>query len=136
MRYKLFEQACSFLLKKAELPGVARAHVPRFALGLSADFRTTPGLILFLLLSPFDCSDVVLSFRNFQAGHHWGFFSAGGGEGGHLFPTTGAGALIIFQILALVQIFQFSRTTLADEIWIDINLQSRPAPLMGRGSAL
>jgi hypothetical protein len=106
-----------------------------------------------LLLFAFYFSDVALAFggmkklavwvkrlfagnRDFEAEHHWGFFSAGGGEGGHLFPTTGAGALIIFQILALVQIFLFSRTTLADEIWIDINLQSRPAPLTGRGSAL
>jgi hypothetical protein len=47
VRHKLYAHACAFLLKKGVMPGVARAHVPRFALGLSADFRTTPGLIFF-----------------------------------------------------------------------------------------
>jgi hypothetical protein len=40
------------LLRDSEMPGVAKLTPARFALGLSADFRTTPGLILFYSLSP------------------------------------------------------------------------------------
>jgi len=40
------------------MPGVAALTPARFALGLSADFRTTPGLIFFYSCSGKDCSDV------------------------------------------------------------------------------
>jgi hypothetical protein len=55
------------LLRDSEMPGVARAHVPRFALGLSADFRTTPGLIFFYSRFAFYFSDVSRAFWRFKA---------------------------------------------------------------------
>ena len=40
------------------MPGVAALQPARFALGLSAVFRTTPGLILFYSFAGEDCSDL------------------------------------------------------------------------------
>ena len=40
------------------MPGVAALTPARFAQGLSADFRTTPGLIFFYSCSGEDCSDL------------------------------------------------------------------------------
>ncbi len=45
------------------MPGVAGLVPARFALGSSADFRTTPGLIFFLLFLSLDFSDVARADR-------------------------------------------------------------------------
>jgi len=46
------------------MPGVATLRPARFALGPSAAFRTTPGLIFFYSYSGEDCSDLTHSWAS------------------------------------------------------------------------